>query len=712
VRGVDPRDRAPPSEFDGDEDEAGEWSDSRPIDPEALTGPHAVGLEAEEGEDAEQPWDEDSQPAADPALYGDELPPDEESRQEEPPEFEGEDEPTSARGEGQGTPEPEDDVGLAQDDEEEEPSEATRAGPPIQLRIVAGPDAGRMRRFRGVRMVIGRAPGCDWRLSDGSISRRHLELVLGDNGVLLRDLGSGNGTVVNAEKVAEAQLEDGDEIVIGATRISFVDELAALRREQEERERAEQEALAAAEAEEEAARAQADEADEEDADRGEEEEQGGDGEEDDEELSASRTEHPKGGRKRPRDEATGPHPAVVALVLLLVVAGLVGGAVVLYRHLRPRPPDPRIAAATEALGKARAAMDALRFEEAIGLVTRAQELVPGLDAGSLVQDAQVELRALGALEAASALVAAGRLEEARAALEKVELGQRVGEEEKQKVEEQLRQAQRLVERARAAFEAAVAAQDAARAQELFEALPVSYRTDLTPRLGQLKTRLQKDKEAELRKQAQAKVDARRQAAAEKAARQEATFVAVARKFHSGDYERARLECDRVIEANPSEPEIVARAKELKRLIPMFQRKFDDGTRKVRSNALEAAMWPLREARALYRKIAFDGELGTILDEHLSTATLAAARAAVGRNDLATGASLYRETLQINPSEEGARAGLESLQRRAEQLYLEGYMVRDRRPKEAIEKFRLVLELTAAGTDTHEKARAKLAELQP
>ena len=106
----------------------------------------------------------------------------------------------------------------------------TRAGPPLSLQITAGPDQGKKKKFKGVRMVIGRTPGVDLQLSDQSVSRRHVELVQGDKGVLLRDLGSGNGTKVNGEKVADKILEHGDEIHIGKTKLKFVDEMAAFKK--------------------------------------------------------------------------------------------------------------------------------------------------------------------------------------------------------------------------------------------------------------------------------------------------------------------------------------------------------------------------------------------------------------------------------------------------------------------------------------------------
>jgi pSer/pThr/pTyr-binding forkhead associated (FHA) protein len=46
--------------------------------------------------------------------------------------------------------------------------------------------------------------------------------VKDDQGYLLRDVGSLNGTYVNRERVDEARLHHGDEVQIGRYRLSFV----------------------------------------------------------------------------------------------------------------------------------------------------------------------------------------------------------------------------------------------------------------------------------------------------------------------------------------------------------------------------------------------------------------------------------------------------------------------------------------------------------
>ena len=73
----------------------------------------------------------------------------------------------------------------------------------------------------GRTTVIGRAEDCDLRIADPGASRRHAELRRNDDDVTVVDLGSTNGTLLNGEKIDQADLRDGDELTIGETTFSF-----------------------------------------------------------------------------------------------------------------------------------------------------------------------------------------------------------------------------------------------------------------------------------------------------------------------------------------------------------------------------------------------------------------------------------------------------------------------------------------------------------
>jgi pSer/pThr/pTyr-binding forkhead associated (FHA) protein len=64
--------------------------------------------------------------------------------------------------------------------------------------------------------VIGRQVDCQIRIPTGAVSRHHCEVIVDDNRVTLRDLGSSNGSYVNRKRVNQQQeLAPGDLICIG-----------------------------------------------------------------------------------------------------------------------------------------------------------------------------------------------------------------------------------------------------------------------------------------------------------------------------------------------------------------------------------------------------------------------------------------------------------------------------------------------------------------
>lgn len=68
-------------------------------------------------------------------------------------------------------------------------------------------------------IVLGSSADCDVRLDASDVATRHAEIRLVEGGALvLQDLGSGGGTLLNGEPVSEAPLASGDEIRIGTCR--------------------------------------------------------------------------------------------------------------------------------------------------------------------------------------------------------------------------------------------------------------------------------------------------------------------------------------------------------------------------------------------------------------------------------------------------------------------------------------------------------------
>jgi hypothetical protein len=69
--------------------------------------------------------------------------------------------------------------------------------------------------------VIGRGDQANLRLPDVGISRRHARLDFDGAQVVLTDLGSTNGTMVNGQRVSAVALNPGDMIQLGTTTLTF-----------------------------------------------------------------------------------------------------------------------------------------------------------------------------------------------------------------------------------------------------------------------------------------------------------------------------------------------------------------------------------------------------------------------------------------------------------------------------------------------------------
>ena len=85
-----------------------------------------------------------------------------------------------------------------------------------------GPNAGSRFLLDQPVTSAGRGPDCDIFLDDVTVSRRHAEFRRQSPEVRVVDLGSLNGTYVNAKPVQSALLANGDEIAIGKFRLVFL----------------------------------------------------------------------------------------------------------------------------------------------------------------------------------------------------------------------------------------------------------------------------------------------------------------------------------------------------------------------------------------------------------------------------------------------------------------------------------------------------------
>ncbi|HEX8436094.1 sigma 54-interacting transcriptional regulator [Archangium sp.] len=103
--------------------------------------------------------------------------------------------------------------------------QSTEARPTrIQVRewtveVLAGPDKGKKVTTQDALLRVGSDPASDLVLNDPTVSRRHVELERTGKGIVLRDLGSRNGTMLDGHQVMQVLLHPGDKVQLGKTKL-------------------------------------------------------------------------------------------------------------------------------------------------------------------------------------------------------------------------------------------------------------------------------------------------------------------------------------------------------------------------------------------------------------------------------------------------------------------------------------------------------------
>ena len=94
--------------------------------------------------------------------------------------------------------------------------------PKYALRAQTGRMLGRSYPLTGATFV-GRAPDCQLRLDDSNLSRKHAKLIPTNEGVVIEDLGSTNGSFHNGKRVQRAVAQPGDEIGFDTLRFQLLE---------------------------------------------------------------------------------------------------------------------------------------------------------------------------------------------------------------------------------------------------------------------------------------------------------------------------------------------------------------------------------------------------------------------------------------------------------------------------------------------------------
>ena len=100
--------------------------------------------------------------------------------------------------------------------------EPTHVLPRARLALLDGEAVAREFPVKPGISTVGRLPQSDIHLPTPDVSRRHAQLVFGEDGCTIVDLGSENGVVVNGARIAKHLLADGDVVQLGKQRLRFL----------------------------------------------------------------------------------------------------------------------------------------------------------------------------------------------------------------------------------------------------------------------------------------------------------------------------------------------------------------------------------------------------------------------------------------------------------------------------------------------------------
>ena len=91
-------------------------------------------------------------------------------------------------------------------------------GKRVSIAILSGPRKGDVVVFGGPRLTFGReGAGADVQVPDVDVSRSHAAVECHGARIVLRDLGSRNGTFVGDQLVSQRQIEGHNEFRLGGT---------------------------------------------------------------------------------------------------------------------------------------------------------------------------------------------------------------------------------------------------------------------------------------------------------------------------------------------------------------------------------------------------------------------------------------------------------------------------------------------------------------
>jgi two-component system, cell cycle response regulator len=90
------------------------------------------------------------------------------------------------------------------------------------LVVIYGLELGKKFNLNRPQIIVGRSSKADIQIDQEAVSRNHCKIINTGNAIMLRDMGSTNGTYVNDETIDEYVLRDGDFIKVGRCIFKFL----------------------------------------------------------------------------------------------------------------------------------------------------------------------------------------------------------------------------------------------------------------------------------------------------------------------------------------------------------------------------------------------------------------------------------------------------------------------------------------------------------
>ncbi len=107
------------------------------------------------------------------------------------------------------------------DEAPSEPAERTAIVKPSGRKIWVQREGQQVIELVGVRFTVGRDPRCEIVIPSPRVSREHAAVIVDEEGVLVTDLNSSNGTFFNGQRVMKHQVNDGDVVQFGNEKVTF-----------------------------------------------------------------------------------------------------------------------------------------------------------------------------------------------------------------------------------------------------------------------------------------------------------------------------------------------------------------------------------------------------------------------------------------------------------------------------------------------------------